>query len=104
MTMINKLILFFTTFFILSCTKQQDCKPITCKVTQWDYTVCWSPDNSHQYVLFDEPEVQYIDTDECEFEQVFKPMFEHNDTLGIWKYPSKVQTDIKNKPTKCDCY
>jgi hypothetical protein len=88
--------------FMTSCTKE--CKPLRCKITQWDYQVCWSPDNSHQYVIFDDPEVQYIDTDECEWNTSLKPLFLNSDTVGISRFTVEAQKQILNKPTVCDCY
>jgi hypothetical protein len=100
----NKIFILIAMIFAISCTKPvDDCKPISCQLTQTDYTVCWTPDNKHQYVQFDEPESFTIETDECELNTFILPTIQLNDTLGIYKYPVNVQIEIKSQPTTCDC-
>jgi len=92
-----KNLLFLLPLLATFCTKQDDCKPLRCKVTQYDYQICLV-DGRHQLV-YDAPETFYIDTDECTLELELKPMFAQNDTLGMYRYPH-----LQPKPTECDCY
>ncbi len=96
-------ILFLSILLFASCTKDE-CKPLRCKITQYDYTICWLPDNKHQYVVFDNPEIWYLDTDKCELESEIKPMLANTDTIGYFRFSKEVIDTLNTYKTVCECY
>jgi hypothetical protein len=96
-------ILLLSILMFTSCTKDE-CKPLRCKITQYDYTICWLPDNKHQYVVFNEPEIWYLNTDKCELETEIKPMLANTDTIGYFRFSQSIIDTLNTRPTTCECY